>query len=1077
VKVSVPSSGVSESSSPDLPMPEAPVAAPPAPSGPQPARWPAWFGGADFASAVLVCVAAFAVGSFTAKNSDLYVHLAAGRLIAEGQYRFGADPFSYSGESRAWVNPAWLWQRIAYQLYVSDPTGVWLVAAKAVGFAVGTILLILIRRNGQPLWPWAVFAGLAVVAGGPYTTLRPWAVNAPFVAITLFLLYRLDWKPGSWRNPILLAATCGLWANLDGGFVLGPLTILLVLLGEWLQATVMKGGSSVPGAFGPPPPVAGLAKALGLAIVACMANPNHVHVWQLPPEFAWGLPAAGMVKDAELAPAVLEPFDKLFWGQPLRGENVNGLSYLILFLASALAMALSFGRVRVAHLLVWLLFAYLSLHQWMFILPFSVVAAAIAAAYANLWSSAIELKTTAHPATRFYLLGSGIGRLVTTALAVVMVPLAWPGYLHPSSGNPANMRRVAWAVEPDEGLAAMATTMNAWRAKGWLPADMRTLTPNLDFANYLAWYAPAEKVFFNSRFGFHTPEWPDVLTIRQELYVNPVPLQDGGIEVTATQKVMAKAGAAALAAVGVTYRPAGDTLVTLETTPGWAVWAINGRGAVVGPESYTKLAFNPVRELLAPDVAPLPDVNVLTPPTPRETWLDDFLTKPKAVPFANDDANALRDYAQFLGRKLQFDHARQSFHLAAVTGGLGAIRNRGVADEEFAVPLLAVRAARKALAENPDAPDTYFGLSQLYSNPLLPEIFAEDANRGRPGERQLQFTAALQRFLARVPKPEACDIRQAKLAHACLEQLAQTYLQTGQLDLARDTFGPMKKYFQVGPGAEYQLLMRQAGENQEKVKAIKAEFDGRNKQIDDLETNVEKRVADAADALRRAQLKGAQKFFATLQSGLPGAALKSFEDLDPANLEAEYGRDAIPVAVAVVDLLARAGRVEAAGQQLNRLTAYAEELGKDAKADPNFVAQVRAQVVEREYRVRVLEGNYRSAAEALERANVSRFPPLPTAVRAAAKPQSLDAAFGLAGPLPVLIAHQPLVVNVNALYAAESEFAYSRALLAVLDGRPAEAKARFTQSLAPQGVTGLPLPWAGLASRFLGMIEKAGANP
>jgi hypothetical protein len=273
------------------------------------------------------------------------------------------------------------------------------------------------------------------------------------------------------------------------------------------------------------------------------------------------------------------------------------------------------------------------------------------------------------------------------------------------------------------------------------------------------------------------------------------------------------------------------------------------------------------------------------------------------------------------------------------------------------------------------------------------------------------------------------------------------------------------------------MQMAMAGQNQDKVKAIKAEFDAQKKRLEDLETQVEKQVADVADQLRRAQLKGAQKFFANVQSGLPATALKAFEEIDPANFETEYGRDAIAVVVGVVDLLARAGRVEAAGQQLDRLVKYAEDLSKDAKADPNFVAGVKAQVLEREYRVRILEGNYRAAAEALERQNATRFPPLPAAVKAAAKPQSVEAAFGLAGPLPVLVAHQPLMVNINNMYAAESEFAYSRALLAVLDGRPSEAKARFAQSLAPQGEAGLALPWTGFATRFLAMIEKGAKAP
>src|SRR5262249_30101822 len=55
-----------------------------------------------------VLLLAFFLASFAATNSDLWMHLAAGRLITQGQYPFGSDPFAYTTNGVRWVNNAWL---------------------------------------------------------------------------------------------------------------------------------------------------------------------------------------------------------------------------------------------------------------------------------------------------------------------------------------------------------------------------------------------------------------------------------------------------------------------------------------------------------------------------------------------------------------------------------------------------------------------------------------------------------------------------------------------------------------------------------------------------------------------------------------------------------------------------------------------------------------------------------------------------------------------------------------------------------------------------------------------------------
>src|SRR5947209_20100446 len=62
----------------------------------------------DVVLALLVLRFAFLAASFAARNSDVWLHLAAGRLLAHGDYHFGADPFAYTTLGVYWANHAWL---------------------------------------------------------------------------------------------------------------------------------------------------------------------------------------------------------------------------------------------------------------------------------------------------------------------------------------------------------------------------------------------------------------------------------------------------------------------------------------------------------------------------------------------------------------------------------------------------------------------------------------------------------------------------------------------------------------------------------------------------------------------------------------------------------------------------------------------------------------------------------------------------------------------------------------------------------------------------------------------------------
>ena len=96
-----------------------------------------------------VLVLAFILAAFPARNPDLWTHLAVGRLIAAGDYKFGEDPLAYTTAGVYWVNHAWLSDLVTYKLYAALGDG--LVVLKGL-FVVGIAAVLLsCRRAGAGL--------------------------------------------------------------------------------------------------------------------------------------------------------------------------------------------------------------------------------------------------------------------------------------------------------------------------------------------------------------------------------------------------------------------------------------------------------------------------------------------------------------------------------------------------------------------------------------------------------------------------------------------------------------------------------------------------------------------------------------------------------------------------------------------------------------------------------------------------------------------------------------------------------------------------------------------------------------
>lgn len=681
---------------PAQPVPDAAPAEKPAP---KPANWPGWFSGADAIIALLAVGLAFLAASFAARNSDLWVHLAAGKRLFNGEYKLGTDPFSYAGEARRWVNHSWLFDAGAYLLYGNPPTpdpdtggpagGFVLVLVKALAVALAAALLIAIRRSGFSLFPWAVCAALAVLASAPRLVLGPHLASFVLLSAMLFILFRIPSRPNSWRVPIAIGVTFCLWSNMDEWFILGPLALSLMLIGELIQKYSL-GRTDEPDPAGEPlnhPTVPTLARALVVGGLACFLNPHFLGVWNVPFEL---LKSAAAATDPISFRAMLRsPMEGSFWEWSDLAGWLTGVSYAVLLVGGGVALGFGVGRLRLAHVALWIGFALLSLRTTAAIPFFAVVAVPLIAAQLNAISARMRLGTWADIGTRFALAGSGFQRVLAILGLLALCAASYPGWLHPVGLDPSTARRLAWAVEPDPALVRAAGEVQSWRESGGLPDDTRGFITNIPLADYCAWFAPKEKVFLNSRLAHHRAEIAEFVTVRSALRLFPQddpPKQArtilerilsqhhvGYVTVTTgpadplsiRQRVTGRVTELFSVTEGVTYHPEPGPNNTTEMVPRmtappadrWCVWYLDGRTTVFGwrkaapsgPDDspFKRLQVDPVELAFGPGVRPLPAAQVSPIPQPPG-MLEDFVRSAQPAPWQADESMRWGNYKDAL---------------------------------------------------------------------------------------------------------------------------------------------------------------------------------------------------------------------------------------------------------------------------------------------------------------------------------------------------------------------------------------------------------------------------------------------
>ena len=482
---------------------------------------------ADVPYRILVVALAFLLGSFVASNADAWTSLATGRLLAEGKYTFGVDPFSYMTEAPtgrrpvAWINHSWLYSWICYLLYGFN--GAVLIVAKALCLAGVALLMLRAGPGNRHGWAgtWGVLLAILVVSA--QAQLQPIMISFLFFAATLLVLYKAgilsaedaNTKPKLlWALPFLFA----LWVNLDAWFFLGPLTLYLCIVTDGVWRVVKREKRLI---VRPRPSL-----VLAVSLLACLANPHHYHaLFTLPPELGYLLGQMGNIWPESLVAGgstyrftggqTLTPFSKAFWLQTADGGNVAGVSFVILLVL--VAASFYFCKPAPLKLLVvravpTAFFALLSLAMAKLMPWFAMVGGMVL-----MWNvqEFLARRETEKPARiqeqdRW----ANASRLAMGFALFGLLFLAWPGWVNFTIGDYASPRRVGWSVQEDVSLKNAARFLLAQHAKGSLNRGFNT---SPDLAAYCAFHADDFKMFMDQRVALFDRVLPLYARIRKGL--------------------------------------------------------------------------------------------------------------------------------------------------------------------------------------------------------------------------------------------------------------------------------------------------------------------------------------------------------------------------------------------------------------------------------------------------------------------------------------------------------------------------------------------------------------------------------
>jgi hypothetical protein len=657
-------------------------------------------------------------------------------MVARGEFPFGQDPFAYTTEHVYWACHSWLFDLALYHLYTLVG-GAGLVVIKALLVAVLAGLLLSVRRPTGAAWVGAVCTTLAVLAMSPRLLLQPACASYFLLGLTFWLLWRSHVKnDGGGRTNFLLLALFALWVNVDEWFLLGPVLAALFWLGERLQGQQRLSGWVV---------LAGLA--------ACLINPYTYHAFTLPAELSLVPWTSGLRQDLRFRTQFASPWQTEYVHDALR-LNAAALAYFALSFLGLLSFVFHPRALRDWRALIWFPFALLAAWQIRAIPFFAVVAAPITTLN---WQ---DILATPHKLASRRV--SWVLRPVSGVVITALIALTWLGWL---AGYDREERHVAWGVQPEPSLQQVSETLDHWRRHELMPTGVRVFAFTPEVAHHAAWFCPGEKQFFDHRYPLYPRIARDYEAVCRALLPEVAPARLSGERAPDWRQVLRTHHAEIVVVYdrepqrlfAMLHRLAADPdhwrLLGVAGQAVIAEWTdAPGSGAVTPPAfDADRLAFGPEDERSEREAPAAPGHGLQQLPPRRDIWAR--LARPAApTSWESAAASTYLDYDYFQESEATQKEQQWRFLLSGYTASLAGLpaqstavpgvafqvvssrnlllpRDKGtkylvrdqlgpfftsLVERPPALPLLAIRAARRAVTANPEDANAWFRLGQAY---------------------------------------------------------------------------------------------------------------------------------------------------------------------------------------------------------------------------------------------------------------------------------------------------------------------------------------------------------------------------
>ncbi len=390
----------------------------------------------------------------------------------------------------------------------------------------------------------------------------------------------------------------------------------------------------------------------------------------------------------------------------------------------------------------------------------------------------------------------------------MLLVVAWPGWLQAGPHEPRS-----WTVEPEPSLRRAAEEIRTWRREGRLDRDSLCFNFSPDIAAYFAWFCPEEKGFLDGRLTpFPNRTLDDYLSVRRDLTASS---EEGEASVR-SRAVLREYKVDHVVLYDPDPDRLTPALKRLFARPTeWPLLYSDGRTAIFGwrdPEAtgpdrfgslvseFERRAYQPTEADRAPEAWPGRH------PDPGQ-WYDPFVKRRPRRSLDRDEAGVRLIHFDTLaagaeGRHLlawrgatiasivgaaasssdagagMFDPVAGMFDLTLRLRLSGAITPRpqagqknppsifdvagvelskryavGQSDAPAGLLFIAIRAARRALRDNPDDANAYFVLGEAYTRllhqtserlwsqsfPVMSRLRRVQASRGRLQPAQLEL--------------------------------------------------------------------------------------------------------------------------------------------------------------------------------------------------------------------------------------------------------------------------------------------------------------------------------------------------